>query len=734
MKKIIIYLACGTFFLGCSSGTTTSSNNSPSLQSGTYYGNYNSAQYGKLSTKAIVSKGVNGQVNMKIQFAAANATVGHIDGSFFESSGVCFYGVESYLNNTDSFMLTNCSRTNNKFHATIVRQAISSSASSLQQQSVADTIDLSQLTSSYNSGGIVPGWPNYIAMGNIGGPDGSTLNCSSSGGNDDFQNRPIDAVFKYAGNNGAGDLGTIDPSINSYLMTQDFNTLSGCNAHPTRVVMVEYTAMLSNGVTTNDFTNLSTGTPVASTADSANTVDASYIMAKHFATIGADVMQMQANPVIYNSESIYGSVIISPDALGTIQQQTYVSTINTLLGNYPGSINTAVAQALCFLTNQQSYTYNGTSYTGTPVSIMNQILKAGYPVANITSTSQCNGYWNTCDNNSGSQASTWFAACASNPTYPNEYQPPEFPDNLDGWIQAQNWLVHTLGKGNITFGYQDNMWADGAVNGSNFWLSSGPLTGGLNYTATTYAGDMSSWLKTNVPHATQSVSGYSYAPHFFVFDRYEQDDSFAPNYGTLYNADSWDNYMQAIGLVSNGIGNGTTGMPIMMWQIPGSHISNTTESQPEVCNAENNRLCGGFTGGYMFSTAPVYFFGDSNLMPNLSNIISSNNLNASLAVGAFVMTPCQSGQWYSNGYNCSELAVNTYQNWLLYSNGLANNFDWSIDNQKLGVAQQSNVFAILWGGGNTTGVIQNFSNGNDNGWLANKIINYYSAPSAQPWN
>ena len=44
------------------------------------------------------------------------------------------------------------------------------------------------------------------------------------------------------------------------------------------------------------------------------------------------------------------------------------------------------------------------------------------------------------------------------------------------------------------------------------------------------------------------------------------------------------------------------------------------------------------------------------------------------------------------------------------------------------------MFAILWGGGNTTNVIKNFSNTDDHGWLAGKIIEYYKKPVMLPSN
>src|ERR1700689_2179400 len=90
----------------------------------------------------------------------------------------------------------------------------------------------------------VPGWPDYLAMGAVGGPDGTPLTKTSRGGDDDFQGRPVDVGFKYAGSNGNGDPGIIDPPTNVTQMTVDLTTLSGINSHASRVAIVEYTAQM----------------------------------------------------------------------------------------------------------------------------------------------------------------------------------------------------------------------------------------------------------------------------------------------------------------------------------------------------------------------------------------------------------------------------------------------------------------------------------------------------------
>jgi len=192
--------------------------------------------------------------------------------------------------------------------------------------------------SSSLAAGTVPGWPSYLAMGAIGGPNGTPPTSTSAGGNDDFGGKPVDVVFKYAGVNGNGDPGIIDPPTNSLRMTGDLSILSGINNRAMRVAIVEYTAQMSNG---------------ASTADFSNVAGSGYIMARHFITLGADAIALNDKPVVYNSTNYYGTLILDPDLLGTIEQQSYLGAVTTAL---PASaVNTAIDQALCFLTTSQSY-------------------------------------------------------------------------------------------------------------------------------------------------------------------------------------------------------------------------------------------------------------------------------------------------------------------------------------------------------------------------------------------
>ena len=569
----------------------------------------------------------------------------------------------------------------------------------------------------------VTGWPAYLAMGAIGGPNITTPTATSTGGDDDFGGKPIDAVFKYAGVNGNGDPGVIDPPMNALRMTKDLTAISSINKTPSRVVIVEYTGEMSGGENFSDFTN--TNVP------DANKQGATYIMARHFASLGADAMALADKPVVYNGKNYYGSLIMNPDLLGAMQQNNYTANVNNQLP--AGSVNKAVDQALCLLTNVRTYTNNdtnsitdwsgqtprkdsyGKTYTGTPYSILNQMLTDSFPA--WIASSAGDQFWGVGIDNmiqgtkNYSQVGTWLNQCIAKPTYDTtKYVRPNFPAGFEGWVQANNWLIRTFAaKGTVTFGWQDNMWAAS----SGFWMHKDMTAAQID---STYSTPVARWLASNAPSTIKNV-GAAYAPDFFVFDRYEMDDSAAPGQATLYSARSWDNFLTAVGSVSKQFSN----IPIMLWQIPGSHLPYTGEASPEYFNYT--------AGSYVFSTAPVYFFGDSNLKSDLSNLIMGTGAGTNNLVGNFVMAILSPSD-ITDGYHCPSGACANYQQYLKYYNGKTNNYDWSKDNGKLALAASNNVFAILWGGGNTTNVIKNFSNPDDHGWLANKIINYYKSPQS----
>jgi len=501
--------------------------------------------------------------------------------------------------------------------------------------------------------------------------------------------------------------------------------------------------------------------PIISGGASTTNGNPTYLMSRHFATLGADAYVLNNYPVVPSGASYkpastgtYGSIILNPDMLGSIQQSNgpYLTSINQTLK--PGAINKAVDTALCLLTTIRTYTnlsnpnglnnptYYKKSYTGTPVDILAQMLFDGYPTSSFEGL--YDAYWNLAadnysqslpkaDGSAGgppgySQVGTWFNECTINPTYDtNAFQRPNFDGNyvnlFDAWVAANNFMIRALApQGGVTFGWHENMWANPtpSPNGSGKWWLHQDLTPAQ--VASTYSDSVNTFLSNSAPStmraATKSPQAAKYVPDFLAFDQYENDDSTGwQQQATLQNARSWDNELTAVGQVSSNFGN----MPIMLWQIAGSHLPNTKEQYPEIW--------ANTPGNYAFSAGPVYFFGDSNLDASLSTLInvpSGKSINSQ--VGAFQL-PCGS----PNAYNCSpKLSNETYQQYLLSYQGQPNNYDWSKDNGKLALAAKNNVFAILWGGGTTTGVIQNFQNTNDNGWLKGKINTYQLNP--QPLN
>ena len=209
--------------------------------------------------------------------------------------------------------------------------------------------------SSAFAGSTVPGWPAYIAMGGFGGPDGpsavptniSSLTCTTppantERNNDDFQGAPVDVIFGYAGSGGF-DAGIIVPPFKALAMTGDLNTLSNCasNQHATHVALVEYTGDFSGSEQTGLMDLTDAGSPSGPNSLSSPTPD--YVLARHLITLGVDTMALNGpqvtectgalqgvtctgyavgGPVVYNGSNYYGTLILNPDMLGTLEQNS----------------------------------------------------------------------------------------------------------------------------------------------------------------------------------------------------------------------------------------------------------------------------------------------------------------------------------------------------------------------------------------------------------------------------
>jgi len=353
----------------------------------------------------------------------------------------------------------------------------------------------------------VPGWPEYMGMGTL------TLNTGLSEGT----GRPFDAIFKYSGDNGAGDLNRIvypGPTLGTKKWSFEF---SKANNFAVRPVMVHYTLQLSGGTVFDDLTEQN--------------------MAKHFINLAHDVILLN-EPFNFKNQDYYGSLVINPDALGFIQQQNLYE--NALKG-MTFEVNKAIAKMSCFLNLNVSFK----GFSGSPIEIAKQI--------GIT--------W--VDPEWTSQADIWFNSCVNN--Y-RKVSPsvPTFTNNFKGWIKATNWVSTYYGP-NIAFGWHENI---SMLPSGSLWV----LQNNANKPTT------SDYIQNNVTNPTLTflnllgVYDNDYRPHFLAFDRYERDDTEDLSY-YFYNDSCWKNVITLCKQVSKGL----MELPIMLWQMPGGHIQTTND-------------------------------------------------------------------------------------------------------------------------------------------------------------
>lgn len=271
---------------------------------------------------------------------------------------------------------------------------------------------------------------------------------------------------------------------------------------------------------------------------------------------------------------------------------------------------------------------------------------------------------------------------AINYTHASVKIPEEFltkQTKLPDYVASINWIMHTFAP-DVPFGWQDNVWL-GDKNG-HLWI----------HQARTQSQLITEHVTTELEFLDkmQVYKNSEYRPNFLVFDKYERDifdrngqgGSYVAG-GYLYNAVDLNVYMQLVKEVGKGLNN----IPVMLWQIPGGHLQITNDADPRDDHA---------------STEPDYFFGDNKLAADLKNL-----------------KPYIDGPLNANTYNVSELPnVKTVVDYLnICPNGETN--CWQTGHMNL--VKQANVFAILWGGGSTTGIAGTPLVADDNGWLFAKI-------------
>lgn len=390
------------------------------------------------------------------------------------------------------------------------------------------------------------------------------------------------------------------------------------------------------------------------------------IPAMHFVNLMLDAQTLQQSKSTDNPYP--GSIIINPDLLGMVQQQKLFANGGTL-STLDIPVNKSLQEAVCFMKRK----FGPTDFTlsnGETITVA-----GGTPMEMATQLRNSGKVWSYWDIKSiweDKAVNVWYQSCVSNSDVGVTI--PSFANSFKGWIQATNWAIKYFGP-NVTFGWQENVWAVDSANWIHQLNTSQAIQSNISDPIISLWKDM-------------EVYNGKYKPDFLVFDRYEMDDSAAYGTGYWYNARDWNNYLTFVQEISSGLGN----QPVMLWQIPGGHIQ--TESEV-IANPSYQRA----------STAPSYFFGQEELNSDLSNMadyLKQITLNSSY-------------------YSCigSGCQLTNYMT--------MNSYNWSKDNGNLKVAANANVFAILWGGGQTQSV-GTFPI-NDNGWLADKIKTYYQNPT-----
>ena len=493
------------------------------------------------------------------------------------------------------------------------------------------------------SASVVYGWPNYLSMGAV--TDANTLNVGQLKGS------LVDAIFKYAGDGGNGDPGKIVYPIYTKNTVDLSESLSRENNHTVKPVMVVYTAEMSGGTAYKDLNNEQN-------------------LTMHFINL------MLVSQVLQSEKSDtgdVGSIVLNPDLLGMVQQQKLYHSDTGVLGNgtMEGQdklsrveVQRSLEKAYWFVTTAHNWNLsllNGSSLeinNATPVDVMLNAFKGDYKKDNIYSAWDLKSAWEVAAINILNQTPSNIVVKV--PTFSNDFK---------GWIQATNWAIKAAGP-DVTYGWQENVWNENSAN----WVHN-------DFSAT----DVAEHISNPTVQLWEDLEVYTgdNKPDFLVFDKYEMDAiPGASGIGYAWNGRDWDNYLMYVKQMSTALND----VPVMLWQIPGGHMQ--TQNGVDTRNSHA-------------STGPDYFFGNTDVSIDLSNIKSYIS---------DIILPTSA---YKCGNDCS---MTDYMK--------MNNYDWSTSN--LQKAKDSNVFSILWGGGNTTSV-GTFPQ-NDGGWLADKVNKYQKSP------
>ncbi|UTW42375.1 hypothetical protein KFE69_12975 [bacterium SCSIO 12844] len=266
-------------------------------------------------------------------------------------------------------------------------------------------------------------------------------------------------------------------------------------------------------------------------------------------------------------------------------------------------------------------------------------------------------------------------------------------NTLPGYIQSINRIINSVAP-NVSFGWEDAIWA-GQSSGHG-WIHQAYRNPSL---VNSVALGEASFLKAlNVYDNKNKLDN----PQYIAFDKYERDtivDGIVLN-PYLYNANDWSVYVKFVGNVSRNLNN----IPVMLWQTPGAHMQSKAET--DVSHG---------------ATAVDYFLGDASLNDDLLNNLSSNlmqALNISMADLTDYDIPSNEKEMTYLEY----LSIKPTDNLMSYDNYVASassQYNWRYGH--LADLLENNVFAIVWGGGSTTGIAGDGPGMDDGGFINDHI-------------
>lgn len=241
--------------------------------------------------------------------------------------------------------------------------------------------------------------------------------------------------------------------------------------------------------------------------------------------------------------------------------------------------------------------------------------------------------------------------------------PSTITDCLRGYVLAVNWLFRTVAP-TCPFGWQVNLWGVGAST----WVYQDDDVAQIARQTGDFAKSMGVFDSDNLPD-------------FLAVDRYEADDFTVRAYGNgyCYGPREWRRFFDFCAALSAQLQ-----FPIMPWQIPSSWTPLTTDAVNDDFDSQH------------WGTAGSYVMGDAGINSDYLNVnpkILALQFNAALPY---------MGQTAADIFTRAE--------------------PFDLTDPKYADFPRRGIFAVLLGGGSTTGIVSSI--GNPQPWVRDKLYTY----------